>query len=94
MCISSSASRGRLGNKKKTSALSPPRLQATLLTEIPIFGSAELAEFTGIVPFVADGDQTVKGPFNDLPRLPFQIGNCLLRSATFLTHLRRRLREQ
>lgn len=35
----------------------------------------------------------VRGPFNELPRLPFQIGDALLRTAKFLTHLTRSSRE-
>lgn len=29
----------------------------------------------------------VKGPFNEMPRLPFQLGNCALRTIAFLRHL-------
>jgi hypothetical protein len=36
---------------------------------------------------------TMNGPFNELPRLPFQIGNCLYRSTAFLAQLPSRLRE-
>jgi hypothetical protein len=28
---------------------------------------------------------TLRGPFNELPRLPFQIGECLIRTASFVT---------
>jgi hypothetical protein len=35
---------------------------------------------------------TMNGPFNELPRLPFQIGNCLYRSTAFLAQLPRRMR--
>jgi Uncharacterised nucleotidyltransferase len=31
----------------------------------------------------------VNGPFNEMPRLPFQIGNCAVRTIAFLRHLRR-----
>ncbi|HEY0003493.1 MAG TPA: nucleotidyltransferase family protein [Pyrinomonadaceae bacterium] len=37
---------------------------------------------------------SLEGPFNNLPRLPFQIGNCLSRTAQFLRHLPSKLREQ
>lgn len=36
---------------------------------------------------------SVSGPFNGLPRLPFQLGGCFLRAATFLARLPRLLRE-
>ena len=35
---------------------------------------------------------TMNGPFNELPRLPFQIGNCLYRSTAFLAQLPGRMR--
>src|SRR6266404_3544912 len=31
----------------------------------------------------------VNGPFNEMPRLPFQIGNCAVRTIAFLRHLRK-----
>jgi hypothetical protein len=37
---------------------------------------------------------SVRGPFNDLPRFPFQLGNCLLRTAKFAARLPKLLREQ
>ena len=36
----------------------------------------------------------VRGPFNELPRLPFQVGDALSRTAKFLTQVPRTLREQ
>jgi hypothetical protein len=36
----------------------------------------------------------VRGPFNELPRLPFQIGDALLRTAKFLTNAPRALLQQ
>ncbi len=36
----------------------------------------------------------VGGPFNELPRLPFQVGECLMRSAYFLTQLPRLIRQK
>ena len=30
-----------------------------------------------------DGTIGVKGPFNEMPRLPFQLGNCLLRTINY-----------
>jgi hypothetical protein len=37
---------------------------------------------------------SVRGPFNDLPRFPFQLGNCLARTAKFTARLPKLLREQ
>jgi hypothetical protein len=34
----------------------------------------------------------VNGPFNEMPRLPFQIGNCAVRTIAFLRHLRKSAR--
>ena len=34
----------------------------------------------------------VRGPFNELPRLPFQIGECIARTATFIARLPKTLR--
>jgi Uncharacterised nucleotidyltransferase len=36
----------------------------------------------------------MEGEFNALPRLPFQLGNCLSRTTRFMAHLPRLLREQ
>lgn len=36
---------------------------------------------------------SMRGPFNDLPRLPFQLGNCLARTAKFAASLPKRLRD-
>jgi hypothetical protein len=33
----------------------------------------------------------VKGPFNEMPRLPFQVGNCAVRAFNFLTRIPTRL---
>ena len=38
-------------------------------------------------PNAIEGTIGVRGPFNDLPRLPFQAGNCILRTADFLLRL-------
>jgi hypothetical protein len=38
-------------------------------------------------PNAIEATTTMNGRFNDLPRLPFQIGNSLFRVGTFLTHL-------
>jgi hypothetical protein len=38
-------------------------------------------------PNAIEGTIGVRGPFNELPRLPFQAGNCILRTADFLRHL-------
>ncbi|MDT4968132.1 MAG: hypothetical protein QOJ64_2869 [Acidobacteriota bacterium] len=35
----------------------------------------------------------MRGPFNDFPRLPFQIGSCLARAATFATRFKQTRRE-
>jgi hypothetical protein len=35
---------------------------------------------------------SVNGAFNELPRLPYQIGNCAVRAAQFLLQLPSRLR--
>jgi Uncharacterised nucleotidyltransferase len=37
---------------------------------------------------------SMNGLFNELPRLPFQLGNCVARTAKFAAHLPKRLREQ
>ncbi|MDT4953359.1 MAG: hypothetical protein QOJ02_1497 [Acidobacteriota bacterium] len=37
---------------------------------------------------------SVRGPFNDLPRFPFQLGNCLARTAKFTARLPKLLRGQ
>ncbi|HUQ31305.1 MAG TPA: nucleotidyltransferase family protein [Pyrinomonadaceae bacterium] len=36
----------------------------------------------------------VRGPFNELPRLPFQLGNCLARTAKFAARLPQSLRQR
>jgi hypothetical protein len=36
----------------------------------------------------------VRGRFTEVPRLPFQIGNCLVRAAKFMARLPHSLREQ
>ena len=36
----------------------------------------------------------VRGPFNELPRLPFQVGDALFRTARFLTQVPRSINEQ
>jgi hypothetical protein len=38
-------------------------------------------------PNAIEATTTMNGPFNELPRLPFQIGNALLRIGAFLAHL-------
>ncbi|MGH9875295.1 MAG: nucleotidyltransferase family protein [Pyrinomonadaceae bacterium] len=38
-------------------------------------------------PNAIEATTTMNGPFNDWPRLPFQIGNSLFRVGAFLTHL-------
>lgn len=38
-------------------------------------------------PNAIEGTIGLKGPFNELPRLPFQAGNCILRTADFLWHI-------
>lgn len=38
-------------------------------------------------PNAIEATVSMNGPFNDLPRLPFQIGNALLRIGVFLSHL-------
>jgi hypothetical protein len=37
---------------------------------------------------------SINGEFNDLPRLPYQLGNCVLRAGQFLFHLPARLRSE
>src|SRR2546423_3908121 len=37
---------------------------------------------------------SLSGPFNDLPRFPFQFGNCIARTAQFLTNLPKHMRGQ
>jgi hypothetical protein len=36
---------------------------------------------------------SLRGPFNEMPRLPFQIGNCILRTRNFLLHFPGMIRE-
>ncbi len=36
----------------------------------------------------------LNGPFNEIPRLPFQLGNCFLRAVNFLLHFRGMIREE
>ncbi|MEP6820459.1 MAG: nucleotidyltransferase family protein [bacterium] len=38
-------------------------------------------------PNAIEATTTMKGPFNNLPRLPFQLANSLFRVGTFLSHL-------
>ncbi len=38
-------------------------------------------------PNPIEATTTMNGPFNDFPRLPFQVGNSLLRIGSFLSHL-------
>ncbi len=38
-------------------------------------------------PNPIEATTNMRGPFNDLPRLPYQIGNSLMRVGVFLTHL-------
>ncbi|HEX8098232.1 MAG TPA: nucleotidyltransferase family protein, partial [Pyrinomonadaceae bacterium] len=38
-------------------------------------------------PNPTEATASLRGPFNDWPRWPFQIGNCALRAANFLAHL-------
>jgi hypothetical protein len=45
-------------------------------------------------PNAIEGTIGLKGPFNELPRLPFQAGNCILRAAHFLSHLRQTRRRR
>jgi len=41
-----------------------------------------------------EGTIGLKGPFNELPRLPFQVGNGILRTARFLLHTRQQRRRR
>lgn len=43
-------------------------------------------------PSPVEATVTLGGPFNELPRLPFQVGNCLSRTAQYIAHLPRLLR--
>ena len=36
---------------------------------------------------------SLRGPFNEMPRLPFQIGNCILRAGNFVRHFPGMIRE-
>ena len=38
-------------------------------------------------PNAIEGTIGVNGPFNEMPRLPFQLGNCAVRTMDFLRHL-------
>jgi hypothetical protein len=38
-------------------------------------------------PNAIEGTIGVNGPFNEMPRLPFQLGNCALRAVDYLRHL-------
>jgi hypothetical protein len=44
-------------------------------------------------PNAIEGTIGVNGPFNEMPRLPFQLGNCAVRAVDFLRHLSSMLRE-
>jgi len=44
-------------------------------------------------PNAIEGTIGVNGPFNEMPRLPFQLGNCALRAMDFLRHLPSMLRD-
>ena len=43
-------------------------------------------------PNPVEGTIGMQGSFNELPRLPYQLGNCLLRTVDFLRHLPKLLR--
>lgn len=43
-------------------------------------------------PNAIEGTIGVNGPFNEMPRLPFQLGNCAVRAMDFLWHLPSMLR--
>lgn len=45
-------------------------------------------------PSPVEATVTLGGSFNEMPRLPFQIGNCLSRTALLLAHLPRMLRNE
>jgi len=44
-------------------------------------------------PNAIEGTIGVSGPFNEMPRLPFQIGNCAVRALDYLRHLPSMLRD-
>lgn len=44
-------------------------------------------------PNAIEGTIGMNGPFNEMPRLPFQIGNCAVRTLEFLRHLPSMLRD-
>ena len=44
-------------------------------------------------PNAIEGTIGVNGPFNEMPRLPFQLGNCALRTVDYLRHLPSMLRD-
>lgn len=43
-------------------------------------------------PSPVEATITLGGPFNELPRLPYQVGDCLSRTARYIAHLPRLLR--
>jgi Uncharacterised nucleotidyltransferase len=45
-------------------------------------------------PNSIEGTIGVNGPFNEMPRLPFQLGNCAVRALDYLRHLPRMLRDE
>src|SRR5712691_6915261 len=45
-------------------------------------------------PNAIEGTIGVSGPFNEMPRLPFQLGNCAVRALDFLRHLPSMLRAE
>ncbi len=44
-------------------------------------------------PNAIEGTIGVNGPFNEMPRLPFQLGNCVVRALDYLRHLPGMLRD-
>jgi hypothetical protein len=45
-------------------------------------------------PTPVEATISLGGPFNRMPRLPFQVGNCLFRTAGYIAHLPRMLRNE
>ena len=43
-------------------------------------------------PNAIEGTIGVNGPFNEMPRLPFQLGNCAVRALAYVRHLPKMLR--
>jgi hypothetical protein len=55
--------------------------------------SGLLSDLRNRWPNPIEATVNMEAPFNDFPRLPFQIGDCIARTARFAMRLRRSMRE-